>query len=58
MPAILAEISFVSSPTDEDNLQSEIYRQQIADALFRGIEQYTAIHPVHLASTSASTANR
>jgi N-acetylmuramoyl-L-alanine amidase/putative methionine-R-sulfoxide reductase with GAF domain len=58
MPAILAEISFVSSPTDEDNLQSEMYRQQIADALFKGIEQYTASHQVHLASTPAKTANR
>ncbi len=58
MPAILAEISFVSSPTDEDNLQSEVYRHQIAEALFKGIEQYTASHQVHLASTSAKTANR
>src|SRR5438477_3579971 len=58
MPAILTEISFVSSPTDEDNLQSELYRQQIADALFKGIEQYTASHQVHLASTPAKTANR
>ncbi|HEX9112374.1 MAG TPA: N-acetylmuramoyl-L-alanine amidase, partial [Terriglobales bacterium] len=30
MPAILTEISFVSSPADEHNLQSEAYRQQIA----------------------------
>jgi len=58
MPAILTEISFVSSPTDEDNLQSEVYRHQIAEALFKGIEQYTASHQVHLASTSAKTANR
>src|SRR6266566_123617 len=58
MPAILAEISFVSSPTDEDNLQSEVYRHQIAEALLKGIEQYTASHQVHLASTSAKTANR
>jgi N-acetylmuramoyl-L-alanine amidase/putative methionine-R-sulfoxide reductase with GAF domain len=58
MPAILTEISFVSSPTDEDNLQSEIYRWQIADALFKGIEQYTASHQVHLASTPAKTTNR
>jgi N-acetylmuramoyl-L-alanine amidase len=58
MPAILAEISFVSSPTDEDNLQSETYRQQIADALFKGIEEYTASHHIHLASTPASVVNR
>ena len=41
MPAILAEISFVSSPTDEDNLQSASYRQQVAEALYRGLARYT-----------------
>lgn len=40
MPAILAEISFVSSPTDENNLQSASYRQQIAEALYQGVAQY------------------
>jgi N-acetylmuramoyl-L-alanine amidase/putative methionine-R-sulfoxide reductase with GAF domain len=40
MPAILAEISFVSSPTDENNLQSASYRQQIAEALYRGLAHY------------------
>jgi N-acetylmuramoyl-L-alanine amidase len=40
MPAILAEISFVSSPTDEDNLQSSEYRQQIAEALYLGVAKY------------------
>jgi N-acetylmuramoyl-L-alanine amidase/putative methionine-R-sulfoxide reductase with GAF domain len=42
MPAILAEISFVSSPADEDRLQSAEYRQQIADALYRGVAKYQA----------------
>ena len=41
MPAILAEISFVSSPTDENNLQSSLYRQQVAEALYQGLAQYT-----------------
>jgi N-acetylmuramoyl-L-alanine amidase/putative methionine-R-sulfoxide reductase with GAF domain len=41
MPAILAEISFVSSPTDENNLQNASYRQQIAEALYQGVAQYT-----------------
>ena len=40
MPAILAEVSFVSSPTDETAMQSEAYRQQIAEALYRGIAGY------------------
>jgi len=40
MPAVLAEVSFVSSPTDEDNLKSAAYRQQIAEALYQGIARY------------------
>jgi N-acetylmuramoyl-L-alanine amidase len=40
MPSILTEISFVSSPADEHNLQSAEYRQQIAEALYKGIARY------------------
>ncbi|MFZ3341514.1 MAG: N-acetylmuramoyl-L-alanine amidase [Terriglobales bacterium] len=45
MPSILTEISFVSSPTDEHNLQSEAYRQQIAEALYKGIARYQESSP-------------
>jgi N-acetylmuramoyl-L-alanine amidase len=55
MPAILAEVSFVSSPTDENNLQSSTYRQQIAEALYSGIAHYQAANRnVKMASASAS----
>jgi N-acetylmuramoyl-L-alanine amidase len=40
MPAVLAEVSFVSSPTDENNLRNPAYRQQIAEALYQGISRY------------------
>jgi N-acetylmuramoyl-L-alanine amidase len=40
MPAVLAEVSFVSSPADEDNLKSPAYRQQIAEALYQGVAHY------------------
>jgi len=40
MPAVLAEVSFVSSPGDEDRLLSSEYRQQIAEALYRGVAKY------------------
>jgi N-acetylmuramoyl-L-alanine amidase/putative methionine-R-sulfoxide reductase with GAF domain len=40
MPAVLAEVSFVSSPADENKLQSSEYRQQIAEALYRGLTKY------------------
>jgi N-acetylmuramoyl-L-alanine amidase/putative methionine-R-sulfoxide reductase with GAF domain len=42
MPAVLAEVSFVSSPVDETNLESATYRQQIAEALYRGVARYRA----------------
>ena len=45
MPSILTEISFVSSPTDEHNLQSQAYRQQIAEALYKGIARYQESSP-------------
>jgi len=54
MPAILAEVSFVSSPADESKLQSSSYRQSIAEALYKGIAQYAATsHHENLASASS-----
>lgn len=40
MPSILAEISFVSNPTDERRLATSEYRQRIAESLYRGIARY------------------
>ena len=40
MPSILAEISFVSNPTDEHRLATGEYRQRIAESLYRGIAKY------------------
>ena len=45
MPAILTEISFVSSPADEHNLRSATYRQEIAEALYKGIARYQESAP-------------
>ena len=42
MPGILAEVSFVSSPADEQKLRSDGYREQIAEALYKGIARYAA----------------
>ena len=51
MPAILAEVSFVSSLTDEQKLRNDGYREQIAEALYRGIARYAASsHGVKVAS--------
>ncbi len=40
MPSILAEISFVSNPTDESKMETPEYRQKIAEALYKGIAKY------------------
>jgi N-acetylmuramoyl-L-alanine amidase len=40
MPSILAEISFVSNPTDARRLRTSEYRQRIAESLYRGISKY------------------
>jgi N-acetylmuramoyl-L-alanine amidase len=40
MPSILAEISFVSNPTDERKLRTSEYRQKIAESLYKGIAKY------------------
>jgi N-acetylmuramoyl-L-alanine amidase len=42
MPSILAEISFVSNPTDEKKLKTGEYRQRVADCLYRGISKYVS----------------
>jgi N-acetylmuramoyl-L-alanine amidase len=41
MPSILAEIGFVSNPRDERLLRRSDQRQKIAEALFKGVLQYS-----------------
>lgn len=40
MPSILTEISFLSNPHSERLLKSSAYREQVAKALFNGIQDY------------------
>jgi len=59
MPSILAEISFVSSPADEERLKSETYRQQIAEALYNGIAQYQASRrPLKIAASATHSSGQ
>jgi N-acetylmuramoyl-L-alanine amidase len=47
MPSILAEVSFISNPTEEQLLRKNQYRQAIAESLFQGILAYlTALKPI------------
>jgi N-acetylmuramoyl-L-alanine amidase len=40
MPSVLAEVSFISNPSEEKQLRTPAYRQQIAESLFQGIKSY------------------
>jgi len=40
MPAVLAEIAFVTHPEDEKRLTTPQYREQIARSLLRGLRGY------------------
>ena len=40
MPGILAEIAFVSNPTEEKLLKSKTYQKRVAEGIFQGIEAY------------------
>ena len=40
MPSVLAEIGFLTNLRDESNLGKPEYRQKVAEALFKGLNQY------------------
>jgi len=40
MPSILAEISFISNPSDEHKMENSDYREKIAESLYKGISKY------------------
>ncbi len=42
MPSVLAEIGFLSNPKDETLMKMSEHRQRVAEALYKGIEQYAA----------------
>jgi len=41
MPSVLAEIGFLSNSRDESNLGKPEYRQKVAEALYKGLAQYS-----------------
>lgn len=42
MPSILAEIAFLSNPTEERLLKTQDYRERIAQSILRGVRAYLA----------------
>jgi N-acetylmuramoyl-L-alanine amidase len=60
MPSVLAEIGFLSNGRDENNLGKPEYRQKIAEALYKGLAQYSQSlshfeAPGELAKTDSKT---
>ncbi len=45
IPSILVEAGFISNPTEEKNLNSHRYRDRLADAVARGVEEYFSKTP-------------
>jgi N-acetylmuramoyl-L-alanine amidase len=45
IPSILVETAFISNPDEERRLNDDSYREQMADAIFRGIKRYFAANP-------------
>jgi N-acetylmuramoyl-L-alanine amidase len=44
MPSILAEIAFISNPSEEQLMQSDAFLSRIAEALFQGIKAFVNPH--------------
>ena len=40
MPSILAEISFVTNPGSAEKLETPVYRERVAESLYKGIARY------------------
>ena len=45
IPSVLVEAAFISNPSEEARLNSDVFLNQLADALMRGIESYFAQNP-------------
>ena len=45
IPSVLVETAFISNPEEETKLNNEAYRDQMADAILRGIKRYFAANP-------------
>lgn len=48
MPSILAEIAFISNPTEERLMQADSFLNRMAEAIFQGVKAF--VHPLQTAS--------
>jgi N-acetylmuramoyl-L-alanine amidase len=57
MPAVLAEVSFLSNASDEKLLKTSAYRDKIAEALYKGIAAYAdTLSSITVTEKTATTA--
>ncbi|MHB8303571.1 MAG: N-acetylmuramoyl-L-alanine amidase [Acidobacteriaceae bacterium] len=55
MPSILAEVSFLTNPTDASELAQAAYRERLAEALYRGVARYVdGMSGVRVAKTASA----
>jgi N-acetylmuramoyl-L-alanine amidase len=45
IPSILIETAFISNPEEEEKLTDDVYQDQMADAVLKGIKKYFAKNP-------------
>jgi N-acetylmuramoyl-L-alanine amidase len=57
MPSILAEISFISNPSDESSLTKPDGRERVAEGLYKGVEAYLQATNSISSNQSKSSAN-
>ncbi len=59
MPSILAEISFLTNPSDASQLRDPAYRERIAESLYRGITKYiSGLSGLRLAQSGGGSAGQ
>ena len=64
MPAVLAEVGFISNPAEEALMAKPAHRQKIAEALCKGVQEFAqslsryqvAARPAPTAATAATRA--
>jgi N-acetylmuramoyl-L-alanine amidase len=45
MPAVLVEVAYISNPDEEGRLRTPAFRQQLADAIVRGVLRFLSTSP-------------
>ena len=45
MPSILAEIAFMSNPTEEEQMRTQPFLAHIAESIFEGVKTYLHSNP-------------